>query len=238
MDRSPILAAAFLLLLFGNMHATPKDAEPHAVRWSTKRVAFDLNGKPWREVLEWFAARAQMPLGVSRYGLPAGKFSVEKSPNQKGEVTLLEIFDILNTRLQAKGFTLIRGETALRVVPVEGSALALWQRVRIEDLKERGRTEVVEILLDLPARLNAEEFAPQMKRLLGSFGRLVPLPDNRLLVIGDVATLQRTLDILADHLLPPTPAAAMPASPLPPPAACCESSRHCRGGLLGRLLRR
>jgi hypothetical protein len=57
------------------------------VRWSTKRVAFEMNGKLWREVLEWFAARAQVPLGVSRYGLPAGKFSVEKSPNQKAELT-------------------------------------------------------------------------------------------------------------------------------------------------------
>src|SRR5262249_19560646 len=131
---------------------------------------------------------------VSKYKAPAGTINFIAPKGR--EFSLLEIYDLINERLQAtEKFTLLRSDVSMSLVPAdEDPPPSLVPRITIEELKRRGRTEIVELLIPLKGSLVAEEFAPSFKRLLGNFGRVTPIPDtNSLIVQADVSSLVRHL---------------------------------------------
>ncbi len=171
------------------------------VDWNAKRVALDIRAKPWPHVLRWFAQVAQMQI-ITKGEQPdtvVNFYSVDKDGKPR-EYSLSETFDILNEMLMAEyGYLLIRGERALALLSVDEDIPAeLIPRVTLEELKSprRARTEVVEVIFTLRGNINAAEFAPQAKRLLGACGRATPVDGNQLILIGTVGSLQRNLYVL------------------------------------------
>src|SRR5207302_1379321 len=134
-------------------------------------------------------------------------------------------------------YILLRGENVLTLIPVDGSDREwLPTRVKLDELSQRGRTEIVEVVLQLKPDVDIDQIAPEISRLLRPFGQVTPLKQsNKLIVRASVASLVRNLDVFLD-ITPPPPAAAPPALPTSP--AACASVPRTRVGLLGRLLRR
>jgi hypothetical protein len=243
--------SVFLLAVFGGLsfvnsafaQAPEKKNVGMAVDWNTKRVAFEMSGKPWAQVFEWFADQTGMPFR-SHYAPPKGTFNFipPKDPKtgKPREYTLTEVYDTINEFLQSQHrFTLLRLDSTLTMVPADGRPPSLIRRVTLDQLKNCAPTEIVEIISDpLRGGLDAEKIAPEAKRVLGAFGQVTPLAvSNQLIMQADAKSLRLVLAIL-QRSEDPTPAAAPPASQSPPAAACCGSAPRYRAGLLARLLRR
>src|SRR5204863_257178 len=131
---------------------------------------------------------------INLYKAPSGTIRFISPKGRK--YSLLEIYDIVNERLQAnEKFTLLRSDISLSYVPADGDIPpSLIPRIKYEELESRGRTEIVELVIKLRSGIDAEEIAPHLKRALAPFGAVTPFGfSNKLIVRADVATLRRQL---------------------------------------------
>ena len=172
------------------------------IDWKS-RVVFDQSGKPWPEVLQWLATRVRVGLVTLGNKPPNGKFVFVDPENKSGkprEYTLLQILDILNRDLQANHkLTILRSDLALTLesLPVKDIPGIWIRRVESDELDSYGETETVEMVIRLKSGQDAEEVAPHVKRLLGPFGVVTPIPTpNKLIIRGDVASVRRVLENL------------------------------------------
>jgi hypothetical protein len=234
LSRIAIVAVA-ILTSHSIAFAQPSDAR---VDWSTKRVAFEMRGKPWAQVFEWFVDQTGMPFR-SKYPPPAGTFNFINPKDPKTgkprEYTLNEVYDTINEFLQAEHkFTLLRSDTTLTMIPAdEPIPPGLVPRVTLDELPRRSRTEIVEIVL----KLKDDRARSEMRS--GFDVPMTSLGDGRYLVRSDVKSLRRFLDTLPPASdTPMSSTTPPPVSQSPPAAACCGSAPRCRAGLLARLLRR
>lgn len=176
----------------------PRKPPPGRVNWNETKVAFDMRGKTWDATIKWFCQQAQMPL-VGKYPAPAGTinfFNVNGPDGKPREYTLAEIFDVLNEMLMSEHkHILMRREATLMIYPAdEPIDKLIIPRIEVSELPERGKTEIVEVVVKLRGELNAVEFAPQARRLLGVWGIVTPLEDtNQLIIQGTVDSLRRNL---------------------------------------------
>jgi hypothetical protein len=154
-------------------------------------------GYSWKDALKWFAEQANLPL-TAIAPIPDSSFTFTAPTNSK--YTLTEIYDILNEVLQTQHrTTIMRGGNGLTLVDA-GAELPdhLVPRLSMADLKDRGRTEVVEVVIKMPAGASIEEAGLDIQRAVGTFGRVTPLDDNRVIVRGQVASLRRVLMVCDD----------------------------------------
>src|SRR4029077_1970525 len=72
-------------------------------RWNDKLIAFEMRGKEWKTVFEWFSDQTGMPYS-SKYPPPTGTFTFinPKVAGKPREYTVAEIFDLINEVLQAQ----------------------------------------------------------------------------------------------------------------------------------------
>ena len=167
---------------------------PGRVDWHEKKYAFEMRDKPWTDVFGWLSDQSNMPFSASNR--PTGTFTFFNPKDDKGnsrKYSLLEVFDIINEFMQAeKKFTIIRRESTMVIVAAdEPIPPILVPRIEISELESRGKTEYVEIVIPLTkAGLNADEFAPQLRKVLGEFSRVVALDGlNMLIVQANVRSL-------------------------------------------------
>jgi hypothetical protein len=83
-------------------------------------IKFEMNGKPWREVLEWLSEESGLPIITSC--MPIGIFTFNGP--KVGRYTLDEIIGILNRALQQQGHVLIRRTACLIILPDDEEFLA------------------------------------------------------------------------------------------------------------------
>jgi hypothetical protein len=197
-----MLLLASLAFLSGPGSAQTKKSAPQKgdaqqpVDWNTKRVAFEIHGQPWSAVLAWFANQAQMSW-TSKAGIPVGTFTFVPGQDKWGkprQYTLTEVFDIINERLQTEHqFIVLRGEMVLTVIfgDCVDEKPYLVPRLNLSELKQRGRTEIVEVVVSPPAGVDAREYL-HAKRSLGEFGR-VSVDNAQVILRSDAATLRRLL---------------------------------------------
>ena len=93
---------------------------------------------------------------------------------------------------------MLRSEAALMIYPADAAIPDdLIPLISVAELSNRGKTELVEVTLTLKGSLNAEDFAPQAKRLLGDFARVTPLEaTNQLIIRAPVGNILRHLETL------------------------------------------
>ncbi len=167
--------------------------------WNEKKIAFEMDKKPWGAVMTWFADQTQMPY-ASPY-TPTGTLTFINPRDDKGvarKYTLIEVYDIINEILQGQHkYTILRGDNVLTLVPAdEPIPELLIPRVSMDELKSRGRTEIVEVVVE-PKGQNVDEFAPELIRLLRPFGQVTPLQgSNKLIIRAGVASLLRHESII------------------------------------------
>jgi RNA polymerase sigma factor (sigma-70 family) len=143
----------------------------------TYTVAF--RDKPWAEVLEWYSKETGLtPVLTVK---PTG--TVTLMPPKDRRFTLAEVTDLLNEVLMAQKFILIRREVSFVIHPAdERIDPSLIPRVEVNDLPDRGKTEIVEVEITLTDKLNAADIAPEIRKMLSPFGEVTYARGKRLVV--------------------------------------------------------
>src|SRR5262249_24312432 len=119
--------------------------------------------QPWPKALVWLAEGTGLPF-VSRQALPKGTFPYVPPPSDKARrYSVADILDIMNDALVPSGHLLIRTRERLTLVPTDGRIdPTLCPLVGLGELKPRGRTELVRVILPLTG-LDAKEAAVVLK---------------------------------------------------------------------------
>src|SRR5206468_5543071 len=111
--------------------------------------------------------------------------------------TMPEIIDLINDCLLAEKYIIIRRPSAFTLVPADDEIDPLLvPRIRVEDLDKYGKSEIVSTIKELKQQ-NADEFEPEVKKMMGPFGKVVLLSKtNQLLLQDSVGNLRQIMDII------------------------------------------
>ena len=176
-----------------------------------QKLRFQFREQKWNDVLSWFATQARLSLVVNTP--PAGTFTYSDTE----AYTPIEAIDLLNGVLMTKGFTLIRRGRMLICLDVSGDIPAdLIPRVKLEDLNQYGKFELVTVAFPLgsrPAQIVSGEITP----LLGQHGDSVALPQTKQLIVTDTAGKMRVISAVIGSIPEPKRSTSKPSPPPPKP---------------------
>jgi len=168
------------------------------------KLRFNFRFTPWADVLSWFAERSGLSLVLD--APPPGTFNYIDTK----EYTPAEAIDLLNGVLLTKGYTLIRRERMLLAIDIaDGVPEELVPEIDLKDLDTRGRFELVRVTFPLGTR-DAALVEAEIKPLLGEFGKSIPLPQTKQLVVIETAGKVRAIRAVIDSI--PEPAKPAPAA--------------------------
>jgi type II secretory pathway component GspD/PulD (secretin) len=197
-----------LLLGAGHVGAQQRTMERGATRAGAaapdKKITFEMHDKPWTaeksSVLEWLSDQTGLPVSISS-AKPTGTLTFF-SPRADGaakQYSLPEVIDILNDELLKQKLILVRRAKTFTVEPADEKIdPAALPRVLPGELEQYGNTELVSVVFPLTS-LVAEDFAAEVKGMLGPFGSVVPLSHvNKILVQDTVANLKGVRAIVKD----------------------------------------
>ena len=177
--------------------ATVEPAKPAEKKPPEKMISFEMRDKPWGQVLEWFSDQSSLPfIGNIK---PTGTFTFIAPRGAPKQYTIPQIIDILNEALLNQKYVLIRRTASFTLMPADEKIdPAILPRIAIEDLEQRGNTELVSVVLPLTS-LVAEDVAPEVKKMMGPFGDVVAMAKANQLVMQDTAgNLKRVYKTIKD----------------------------------------
>ena len=173
-----------------------------AALFSEKQLRFNFRAQKWPEVLDWVAREADLSLVMETP--PPGVFSYSDAKNY----STTSAIDLLNGWLLTKGFTLVRRERMLMCLDLKsGLPEGAIPRITPAELTTRGRFEFVTVLFPLENRL-PETVVTEVQPLLGTYGKVKPLPQTSQLMVSDTVANLR----LIEGVLGRIPASAAAAS--------------------------
>ncbi len=165
------------------------------------KIVFNFGFTPWKDVLEWFAAQADLSMVLD--APPTGTFNYKDTR----EYTPGQAIDLLNSVLLTKGYTLIRRERMLMLINLEdGIPPALVEQIPEEKLDERGKFELVSVLFQLN-KMTPENAQAEIEKMIGRQGAVVVLPSAKQVLVtetvGRLQTIRRMIQAVEN---PPAPA--------------------------------
>ncbi|MEX0712350.1 MAG: secretin N-terminal domain-containing protein, partial [Pirellulales bacterium] len=156
-------------------------------------LSFSFKGQPWPAVLEWLADVSDMSLHWQE--APAGYLDL----TTRGRYSVEDVRDLINSVLLSKGYTLLRNGEILMVANTKTLDASLVPRVRLDELDDRGRYELVKVLFDLDW-LVAEAAAEEVKPLLSPHGKVTALKNtNRLDMLDTAGNLLKIRELLSEE---------------------------------------
>lgn len=160
-----------------------------------KPFSFTFQYAPWEDVLDFFAKKAGWTLDLDTK--PPGTFSY-RDDNQ---YTATEALDVLNGYLLQKGFLLVNRDKFLVVVKIdEGVPPNLVPNVSLDDLPQRGKNEIMSVVIELKG-MDVAEAATEVEGLLGPQGRVIGLSASNSLVVTDIGTNLRRVHALLKNVI-------------------------------------
>lgn len=168
-----------------------KPVDASADNAGEKLMSFNFRYAPWEMVLKHFAEHAGLTLDLNV--VPPGTFNYFDD----GKFTVTQALDILNGYLSQKGFLLVRRDKFLVVVPSDNVPPNLIPQIPLSDLANRGRFELISVLLPLDG-MDPDMAADEAAELLGvPQGKIVPLSKSGRLLVTDLAgNIRRINDLL------------------------------------------
>jgi hypothetical protein len=154
--------------------------------------SFAFNKASWTNVLEWLSRITKLPIAQS--GL-RGTFTFvpPKRGGRERQYTVPEIMDILNEALAAQKLMLIRRQAMLRIFPADEQLdPEQYPLLRIEDLANRGKTEVARVVYQ-PTMVPPETLAFHVKKMTGPLGQVIVSKETGHLVLVDTAPNLRAM---------------------------------------------
>src|SRR5262245_29477577 len=166
-----------------------------------KTYLIEFRNKPWQGIFEWLTDQTGLPF-IGGVQPPTGTFnyiSPKGTPLRPHKATLPEVIDILNEGLLTKNYILIRRPTAFTLVPADEKIPSnLVPQILVEELDKHGLSEIVQVVYKLKT-LNADEFAPEVKKMMGSFSEVAVVSRSNQLVLQDtVGSLKRLMKLIED----------------------------------------
>lgn len=157
------------------------------------KLSLNFQGQPWPDVIRWLKRVSNKSLDWQE--LPGGYLNL----STHREYTVDEARNLINRHLLARGYTiLIRGEM-MTVEKIDKLNPAVVPRVTPSALDDRDDYEFVKVSFTLTA-LVADQAAEELKPMLSSNGKLVPLSKtNRLEATDAVINLREIRDILTEE---------------------------------------
>ncbi len=184
--------------------STERGDETTAVSPSSNAAAqdgllyFNFRYAPWKDVLDWFAEKADLSLVLE--APPPGTFNYSDNRGY----TAADAIDLLNSVLLTKGYTLVRRERMLIVVNLEdGIPPNLVTEVPLEELEQRGTYELVRCRFPL-GTMDAASVDQELTKLIGPQGRLEVLPQARQIVVTETAGRLRIIRDVLQAMADPT----------------------------------
>ncbi|MCI0640180.1 MAG: hypothetical protein L0Y72_14875 [Gemmataceae bacterium] len=210
-----LLACALFTATLFAPHAGAQVKEPGKkpetkAQAEVKRLTVAFREQNWDKVFEWLVDQTGLPF-LSAHKAPTGTFTLVTAPGFT--LTIPELIDLVNERLLASRFHVMRRDSAFLLLPAdERIDPALVPTVPIEDLAKRGRTELVRVVLPLKT-LKAKDLVPEVRKLLSPFGEASSLADR--LVLQDAAGNVRLILKTIQDLEAQGPGRAKQAAPVP-----------------------
>ena len=173
-----------------------------APRVVPKKYTIQFQRATWDEVLDWYAKESGLTL------ITTVKLTGTLSLNGKDrKYTTGEVTDLINEALMQQKFILIRRHLTFFIHPTDEKIDGLSPRVALAELPERGRTEIVQVVIPVENRAVDDELVSELKKLLTPFGTMVPLTKQNAILVQDIAgnilRIKRALDALAAPIIPP-----------------------------------
>jgi hypothetical protein len=167
--------------------------DPKPLIPNQKKFSFKMQNALWSEVLDWYAK--ELGLKAVPAEKPLLKGGLTFIPQNGKEYTLTEITDIINDGLMQQQHLLIpnRKTNTFTIVPADKRIdPALATRIKLDELKDRENTELVEVAIPLPADMKAKMWAHMLLKLLSQFGSITwDEQANTLFVIDLAARVRR-----------------------------------------------
>jgi RNA polymerase sigma factor (sigma-70 family) len=175
--------------------AAPSGEEPAKPLPEQKMYTFGFRNTPWADVLAWYAAESGLTDATTEK--PTGNVTI--MPPKDRKFTFGEITDLINESLMAQKRVLLRRQATFIVVPADEKIdSTLIPRIELSELPNRGKTELVQVLI-LLKELDAKDTAPEVQRLLSPFGSISAFAKtNTLLVMDTVGSIQRIAKTIED----------------------------------------
>ncbi len=152
-----------------------------AARPREPRMSFNFRYAPWAEVLKLFADAAGLTLDLN--DSPAGTFNYYDDQ----EYTATEALDVLNGYLLPKGYILLRRDRFLVCVNIdEGIPPNLIPTITVEELGQRGKNELVSLVIPLNEGIEADKIVGEVRELLGPQGKASALKNTNSIVVADI----------------------------------------------------
>ncbi len=188
---------------------TPEQVERLIQLPDMRKLRFNFGSPAWEDVLRWFAKQADLSLVMSTP--PTGAFNY----TDNREYTPAQAIDLLNSILLTKGFTLVRRDKLLILVEIkDGVPDEIIPRVTLDELDKRGTFEIVNVMFSLGDK-PMDTVQAEIKPILGSYGKIAPLPNSKQLLITETAGKLRAIHLLIQSVPSPAPP---PAKEPPKPA--------------------
>ncbi|MCS7238024.1 MAG: hypothetical protein NZ899_07120 [Thermoguttaceae bacterium] len=178
---------------------TPEQRRAYEEGRPVPRLRFQFRFQRWEHVLEWLAEQAGLSLVLD--APPPGTFNYTDTR----EYTPTEAIDLVNSVLLTKGYALIRRDQMLILVSLKGGipeGLVPW--VTAEEAQRMGAYDLVTVSFSV-GRRDASQVAEAIRPLLGPYGRVLPIPATRQVVVTDRAGLMATVDKVIQALPEPSP---------------------------------
>ncbi len=172
----------------------PADAAELRVRPSEDgMIRFSFRNQPWPAVLQWLADVSNLSLDWQE--LPGDYLNLALHRSY----TLPEARDLINRHLLARGYTMIEDGETLTVVNLSKLNPAVIPRVTAEELDVRQPHQFVRVSFSLEWMV-ADRAAEELKPMLSTHGKLVPLKEtNRLEAMDVVANLREIHRLLSQE---------------------------------------
>ncbi len=166
---------------------TKQNRSKNMVPLEDVRLNFQFRHQPWADVIQWFADEAEMSLVMDHP--PVGTFNY----SDYRDYSVPNALDLLNGVLLTKGYTLVRRDRLLMLIPLDEEIPPnLVPEISLDELDQRGEYELVRALISL------ESLAPEVARaeiteLLGPQGKITELPRSGQLYVTETAGRLRTI---------------------------------------------
>jgi hypothetical protein len=207
-----IVSLMFAVRMAGAQQSEPANAVQDTSKAQDKETAkkdhaparlieFHFAAAPWAQVLDWLKDITGLPIISTTRPTGSLTFVPPKEPDGKNKkYTVAEIIDVLNESLLQQKLVIVRREGSIVIWSAdERLPSELVKSVTLEQLNDDlGKTEFVR--LNYPLRFQqVDEFAPTVKKLMGSFGQVIPLEEaNQLILIDNVANLRYVVKMIND----------------------------------------
>lgn len=137
-------------------------------------IRFNFTAADWPSVLQWFAEQSDLSLQLDV--APSGSFTFI-DPTRG--YTINQAMDVLNLSLLKRGYVAVRRGRLLQLIDLEIDNAdklisEIAELVPASDLEQRGRTDVVSVILPLGA-MTPEAAKTELSQLIGPWGRVVVL---------------------------------------------------------------